>query len=632
MKKFSLLLYVHNAQDFLPQCLNSLLKQTEKDFELLIFDNASTDGTLPCLKIYQKKDKRVKIFSCNEEENIATIKNSLLKSAQGEVVAFLPLAEFKDSFLKYAWRKLNAGKYDSLIIRSNKEYIKFPRCSDGVYSVKNNKHELFSFNLPVIENIFFSNSFLKKIKAKFINTEFGSDFIFYIQTVISAEKICYVNKNLLKTKAVFCNFCNRELSNYRQIEKSFNYGMGLIEKANLRQSGEKFFIECFYIYLQLIIHFLPFPVKNFFKGFVVDNFIKVIDPEKYDHKNYTLPVVLNWFSYLKQNTYPSAEFEKCFYSQPKNITAIALSADNNKDLMYNDILIQSIINNADVKKFYDIYIFCRNDLAKNIIEAMQKKSGKNICINFININEYIPDNAFISIYKTSSLYFFIPDMLTKYKRVIYLKNNVISLRDLSVISKIDMHNMPIAGAKDYANEDYVENKLKLISETYINDNVLLFDIPKCRKINLSRKFLNKISSETKIYEAHDILNMIALDYIYVFDAVYNCKVDILNGNRIIKDYPYKIDDVVLLNYENHLPYINLWRDYADIWWKYARQSMFYEVLNVRKKDTVSDRECSLMSKYIKEAILRIFTFGDTAKKHKENMIKLQSLVSEEHKL
>ena len=79
MPKLSLLLYVHNVQNILPQCLNSLLKQKEKDFEVLVFDNASSDGTFPILKMYQKRDKRIKVFNSVEEENASMIKNNLLQ-------------------------------------------------------------------------------------------------------------------------------------------------------------------------------------------------------------------------------------------------------------------------------------------------------------------------------------------------------------------------------------------------------------------------------------------------------------------------------------------------------------------------------------------------------------------------
>ncbi|MEE6208022.1 MAG: glycosyltransferase, partial [Alphaproteobacteria bacterium] len=71
MTKFSLILNVCNSRQDLPSLLNSLLKQTEKDFEVLVFDNASDDGSLAIMKLYADKDKRIKLKNYAEPHPIA---------------------------------------------------------------------------------------------------------------------------------------------------------------------------------------------------------------------------------------------------------------------------------------------------------------------------------------------------------------------------------------------------------------------------------------------------------------------------------------------------------------------------------------------------------------------------------
>ena len=61
--KFSILISSYNKGKYIEKCITSCLKQKEKDYEIIVFDNYSTDNTLKILKrfgkkirIYKKKD------------------------------------------------------------------------------------------------------------------------------------------------------------------------------------------------------------------------------------------------------------------------------------------------------------------------------------------------------------------------------------------------------------------------------------------------------------------------------------------------------------------------------------------------------------------------------------------------
>ncbi|MBT8084467.1 MAG: glycosyltransferase family 2 protein [Woeseia sp.] len=64
---------VYNAEAFIEDALNSLLAQTFVDFELIISDNASTDGTREICERYAKSDSRISYFPL--AENLGAIRN-----------------------------------------------------------------------------------------------------------------------------------------------------------------------------------------------------------------------------------------------------------------------------------------------------------------------------------------------------------------------------------------------------------------------------------------------------------------------------------------------------------------------------------------------------------------------------
>lgn len=60
---YSFIVPVYNTANYLGRCLDSILNQTYKNFEVICVDDGSTDDRLSILKIYEQKDSRVKVFS-----------------------------------------------------------------------------------------------------------------------------------------------------------------------------------------------------------------------------------------------------------------------------------------------------------------------------------------------------------------------------------------------------------------------------------------------------------------------------------------------------------------------------------------------------------------------------------------
>ena len=61
-KKFTIILPVHNGGEYIHSCIESIMNQRYKDFDLAILENCSTDGTAEWLK--KINDERIMIFPC----------------------------------------------------------------------------------------------------------------------------------------------------------------------------------------------------------------------------------------------------------------------------------------------------------------------------------------------------------------------------------------------------------------------------------------------------------------------------------------------------------------------------------------------------------------------------------------
>lgn len=60
--KISVIIPVYNTENYLRECLDSILAQTFTDFEVLLINDGSTDASGKICDEYAKKDKRIKVF------------------------------------------------------------------------------------------------------------------------------------------------------------------------------------------------------------------------------------------------------------------------------------------------------------------------------------------------------------------------------------------------------------------------------------------------------------------------------------------------------------------------------------------------------------------------------------------
>jgi len=83
----SIITPTHNSEKFIAHTIESVLKQTYPDWEMLIIDDKSTDNTLEIINKY--KDPRIKIIPLQKNVGAAEARNIGLRNAKGRFIAFL---------------------------------------------------------------------------------------------------------------------------------------------------------------------------------------------------------------------------------------------------------------------------------------------------------------------------------------------------------------------------------------------------------------------------------------------------------------------------------------------------------------------------------------------------------------
>lgn len=84
----SILVPVYNIEKQLEKCLDTILNQTYKNFELIIVDDGSTDDSLVICRKYEKKDNRIKVIH-KKNGGLSSARNEALKIAKGKYIGFV---------------------------------------------------------------------------------------------------------------------------------------------------------------------------------------------------------------------------------------------------------------------------------------------------------------------------------------------------------------------------------------------------------------------------------------------------------------------------------------------------------------------------------------------------------------
>ena len=207
---FSIIIACFNAEKFINRCLDSVLAQTYKNFEIICIDDGSTDNTPHILNKYNNISPQIKIIS-QKNQGAGNARNNGLSIAKGKFLFFLDADDFIDkSLLQKSYNKLNNSKLDFIVFGSkgcnhsngkeicldwsiNKKFI--PSIKPfNIDDVKNNKFRVF--NWWVWDKIYRSE-FIKKYQVKFTEYFRAEDLYFGMLAYIFAKQIDIIEEQLI---------------------------------------------------------------------------------------------------------------------------------------------------------------------------------------------------------------------------------------------------------------------------------------------------------------------------------------------------------------------------------------------------------------------------------------------------
>lgn len=245
--KVSVIVPVYNTEKYLDQCLESIVKQSLEDIEIIVINDGSVDKSHSiCMKYYCKYPQKIKYIE-NINIGCSSTRNLGISLAKGEYIAFVDSDDYiAEEMYKEMYKKAKEEELD--IVICGMEYIQIQE-NRKINLVPKNKKKNIEYldykNLmanPV--NKLFKREVIIKNKIIFpVDIHAGEDIVFCFKAMLNSKKIASMDKifyyyiqhgnnsifNLDKRLGIFKAFL--ELYNYleekdylknKEIKKEFN--------------------------------------------------------------------------------------------------------------------------------------------------------------------------------------------------------------------------------------------------------------------------------------------------------------------------------------------------------------------------------------------------------------------------
>ena len=116
----SVIIPVYNVEKYLKRCMDSVLKQTYSNIEIIIVDDGSTDTSGSLCDEYWKKDSRITVFH-KENGGLSSARNFGLERVSGNYVCFIDSDDFiHENYISFMYDKIIKNDADICYCKSTK--------------------------------------------------------------------------------------------------------------------------------------------------------------------------------------------------------------------------------------------------------------------------------------------------------------------------------------------------------------------------------------------------------------------------------------------------------------------------------------------------------------------------------
>lgn len=277
MKKFSIIIPVYNVEKYIKKCIDSIMNQSFKDFEVIVVNDGTPDNSIELIKDYP-----IKIIN-QKNQGISVARNNGVKHAQGEYIIFIDSDDWIEKDLLKELNKSTKNSPDLIRFQiqetyEDKESLKF---IEEPFSNKSGE-EAFSLisKYHFVENAWcyaIKSEYYQKEKFSFKKGTIHEDFGLIPLVIAKAKKvnsISYIGYNYFQRQGSIMNNANYEKTK-KKVEDFYSHYKYLLREINRVKIDSTYFKS--FISNSLILKITELKTKEYKEYFKILKSDKVFD-------------------------------------------------------------------------------------------------------------------------------------------------------------------------------------------------------------------------------------------------------------------------------------------------------------------------------------------------------------------
>ena len=537
-EKITVIVPVYNVEHYLDKCLDSVIKQTYKNIEIIVVNDGSTDNSGTICQEYAQKDNRI-VYIEKENGGLSDARNAGLDQMTGSYVTFVDSDDWiEQDYVETLYQKIT--EYQADIAIGNYYSFDEERSVFLFHILGDSYYEKAHDNVSIFENLYENqemrsfaliSAWGKLYKARLFEQlrfdigKLGEDGYLNQKVYLLSEKVIYLNKGLYAYRI-------RKGSLSRIWTEKWMHALvdAMSERitllANMGYPLEK--------HLAIYRQMLEFSLANGQASGLSDT----ATYKEFEMKR----TLLNQLSIQEQKEKKAIVLAANYSYVDQVLTTI-------KSICYHNRSIRFYLINSDFP----------NEWIKQLNKRLEKFDSEiiNCRVTSEQISRYKTDISY-----TVFLRYFVADFV-KEDKALYLDCDLVVTKNLDDLFATDIQDYPLAAVRDFGGRAYFGREM-------FNAGVLLINNVLWKQENMTQKLIDLTNEwHDKVDQAdQSILNMFFENRWLELDFDYNHIVI----HKQFTDYrlPVGQDYPGIIHYLSHR---KPWKDlaaqtYRDVWWYY----------------------------------------------------------------